>query len=57
MKKTKRKFFKLQNLAIIGLLAMIGFTSCNKEEECKCVQQYENDRMYGAPRPPLPCTC
>ena len=29
----KTKFFKLQNVVIIAFLALLGFTSCQKEEK------------------------
>ena len=42
MKATKRKFFKLQNVAIMAFLAMLGF-ACEKEGKFEA--------MYGVVQP------
>ena len=60
--KTKNKIFKLQNVVIMTFLAMLGFTSCQKEEKkCKCKCQTEEPRfvtMYGTiPNPRCACGC
>jgi len=54
--KTKTKIFKLQNVVIIAFLALLGFTSCQKEEKkCKCNPHHHTiEARYGVL---WTCTC